>query len=100
MEETLPGVGDDGPGERVVCHVDMDCFYASCERLKEPELADEPVVVGMGYESGEPSPSRTRWIGSHERPTPTRRTRTPQIRRTPATTARWIWSSTSPLRAT
>ncbi|MEZ3114426.1 DNA polymerase IV [Halobaculum sp. MBLA0147] len=53
MEETLPGVGDDGPGERVVCHVDMDCFYASCERLKEPELAGEPVVVGMGYESGE-----------------------------------------------
>ncbi len=53
MEETLPGVGEDGPGERVICHVDMDCFYASCERLKEPALDDEPVVVGMGYEAGE-----------------------------------------------
>ena len=48
---TLPGVSDDGP--RVVCHVDMDCFYAACERLREPALRGEPVVVGMGYESGE-----------------------------------------------
>jgi DNA polymerase IV (DinB-like DNA polymerase) len=31
----------------------MDCFYASCERLKEPELEGEPLVVGMGYEDGE-----------------------------------------------
>jgi DNA polymerase IV (DinB-like DNA polymerase) len=46
----LPGAEDD---PRVVCHVDMDCFYASCERLREPELRGEPVVVGMGYEPGE-----------------------------------------------
>ncbi|MFW5964457.1 MAG: DNA polymerase IV, partial [Natronomonas sp.] len=46
----LPGVSTP---EQVVCHVDMDCFYAACERLKEPQLAGEPVVVGMGYESGE-----------------------------------------------
>ena len=39
--------------DRVVFHVDMDCFYASCERLRRPELAGEPVVVGMGYEAGE-----------------------------------------------
>jgi len=53
MEETLPGAPTSEPGERVVLHVDMDCFYASCERLSEPALADEPVVVGMGYEPGE-----------------------------------------------
>jgi len=46
----LPGV--DAP-DQVVCHVDMDCFYAACERLREPELDGEPVVVGMGYEAGE-----------------------------------------------
>ncbi|GAB3695542.1 DNA polymerase Y family protein [Halorubrum pallidum] len=54
--ETLPGTAaaaDDDGSDRVVCHVDMDCFYASCERLRRPELADEPVVVGMGYEDGE-----------------------------------------------
>ena len=47
----LPGVASDP--ERVICHVDMDCFYAACERLREPELRGEPVVVGMGYEPGE-----------------------------------------------
>ena len=46
----LPGV--ETP-DRVVCHVDMDCFYAACERLRDPDLVDEPVVVGMGYEAGE-----------------------------------------------
>ena len=50
---TLPGTGADEGPERVVLHVDMDCFYASCERLKEPSLYGEPVVVGMGYEEGE-----------------------------------------------
>jgi DNA polymerase IV (DinB-like DNA polymerase) len=50
-DRTLPGVSDEGP--RVVCHVDMDCFYAACERLREPALRGEPLVVGMGYDSGE-----------------------------------------------
>ena len=45
------GVGDSA--ERIVCHVDMDCFYAACERLKEPALRGEPVVVGMGYDPDE-----------------------------------------------
>ncbi len=49
--ETLGSAG--GVPEQVVCHVDMDCFYAACERLREPALRGEPLVVGMGYESGE-----------------------------------------------
>lgn len=39
--------------QSIMCHVDVDCFYASCERLREPQLRGEPVVVGMGYEPGD-----------------------------------------------
>jgi len=49
---TLPGT-ESTDRDRVVCHVDVDCFYAACERLREPALRGEPVVVGMGYEDGE-----------------------------------------------
>jgi len=38
--------------DQIVCHADIDCFYAACERLREPALVAEPVVVGMGYEPG------------------------------------------------
>ena len=40
-------------GDRIVLHVDVDCFYAACERRREPALIGEPIVVGMGYEDGE-----------------------------------------------
>lgn len=46
----LPGVEE---RTQVVCHVDVDCFYAACERLRDPALVGEPVVVGMGFEPGE-----------------------------------------------
>ncbi len=51
MEESggLPGL--DAPrDDRIVLHVDNDCFYASCERLREPALRGEPLVIGMGYD--------------------------------------------------
>lgn len=48
----LPGVSTDDEA-RVVAHVDVDCFYAACERLREPALVGEPLVVGMGFEPGE-----------------------------------------------
>ncbi|WP_122090435.1 DNA polymerase IV [Halalkalicoccus subterraneus] len=49
MGARLPGVAST---DRIVAHADMDCFYASCERLREPALREEPLVVGMGYEPG------------------------------------------------
>jgi len=51
MTRGFPVTEDDA--ERIVLHVDADCFYAACERLREPELRGEPVVVGMGYEDGD-----------------------------------------------
>ncbi len=52
-EPRLPGAPDPDDRERIVVHVDMDCFYAACERLRDPDLAGAPVVVGMGYEPGD-----------------------------------------------
>jgi DNA polymerase IV (DinB-like DNA polymerase) len=50
---TLPGTTEEGEPQ-IIAHVDIDCFYAACERLREPELEGEPVVVGMGYEPDDP----------------------------------------------
>ncbi len=51
--QRLPGVSRETDDDRIVCHVDADCFYAACERLREPELRGEALVVGMGYEPGD-----------------------------------------------
>ncbi|WP_436931287.1 DNA polymerase IV [Halosimplex halobium] len=53
MSGDLGSLGADATPDQVVCHVDMDCFYAACERLREPALEGQPLVVGMGYESDE-----------------------------------------------
>lgn len=50
--EQLPGT-ETASAERIVLHVDNDCFYAACERLREPALAGEPLVIGMGYDETE-----------------------------------------------
>ena len=46
-----PNSSDAIPSQ-IILHVDMDCFFVSCERHREPKLIGNPVIVGMGYVPG------------------------------------------------
>lgn len=41
------------PPQRRIAHLDMDAFYASVERLRRPELAGLPLVIGGRAAAGE-----------------------------------------------
>ncbi|MGM5483550.1 MAG: DNA polymerase IV [Nanobdellota archaeon] len=32
--------------EKVIAHVDMDCFFAACEEKKDPSLKGKPLIIG------------------------------------------------------
>lgn len=34
---------------KAILHIDCNCFFVSCERLRNPELKNKPVIVGGGY---------------------------------------------------
>jgi nucleotidyltransferase/DNA polymerase involved in DNA repair len=40
------------PADRIVFHVDMDCFFAAVEERENPELKGKPVIVGSDPRGG------------------------------------------------
>uniref|UniRef100_A0A8C5LXC0 DNA polymerase iota n=1 Tax=Leptobrachium leishanense TaxID=445787 RepID=A0A8C5LXC0_9ANUR len=42
--QRIPGASS-GAGGRVIVHIDMDCFYAQVEMIRNPHLKDQPVGV-------------------------------------------------------
>jgi DNA polymerase IV (DinB-like DNA polymerase) len=47
---SLPGAL---PPERLVMHVDMDCFFAAVEEREAPDLKGKPVIVGSDPKGGQ-----------------------------------------------
>lgn len=44
--------GNSGKKQRIIFHVDMDSFYASCELAKRPALKKKPFIVGANPNEG------------------------------------------------
>ena len=38
--------------ERTIVHLDLDSFFVSCERLREPKLVGRPVLIGADSDRG------------------------------------------------
>ncbi len=38
--------------DRIVMHIDLDAFFASCEEVKNPNLKNKPVVIGANPKKG------------------------------------------------
>jgi DNA repair protein REV1 len=51
LPQTPPGKVPDGY-ERILFHVDMDCFFAAVAAVGHPELANKPLAICHGSGSG------------------------------------------------
>ena len=62
------GGGPRGGRERVIVHVDMDCFFASVALLSRPDLVDKPVAVAHSGTPRHCVSVRVRWWATTAHP--------------------------------